>query len=476
MTQIDMRVILGAAMGVFFAVWHHVRDRLDKRLWEENRFAPLLSPLLLLTSGFFVFLFSVAVRLNRPEAALFQSASMLLQAGLYYALLLALHPLLRRIVSGKGRAALWVLPNVLYCFISVDFEPRWVLPTSGRWLPVVLALWAVGAAAVLLWKLAGHIDFRDELLKDAVEAPEQTRDILRAEEKKLSTRREYPVLVSPAAKTPLSIGVFDRTIRIVLPPRAYSDEELSLIFRHELVHIRRQDSAAKLFLAVCTALSWFDPLVWPAMRRSCEDFESGCDEIVLADADAAERRLYAALLLDTAADTRGFTTCLSADAVSLRERLKNIVAPKRRLTGSLAVGLLSLLLFLTCKQVAFTYDGQGADTLVFGSLPAAAFTYSDAYYADGESYVGARTLAPESAAALTEYLSGLRLYRISTSWYRYSSPELYVLCSGPDGERSLCLYDRALSVTTKNGLVPDETYYHYDDIDWEYLIGLLETP
>ena len=46
---------------------------------------------------------------------------------------------------------------------------------------------------------------------------------------------------------------------MVVPERDYTQEELRLVLRHELVHISREDSAAKFFLAFCTAMCWFNP-------------------------------------------------------------------------------------------------------------------------------------------------------------------------------------------------------------------------
>ena len=63
------------------------------------------------------------------------------------------------------------------------------------------------------------------------------------------------VVRSDAVTTPLSIGLYNRTTRIVLPMREYTQEELSLILRHEIIHISRGDPEAKLFLTFCTAMS-----------------------------------------------------------------------------------------------------------------------------------------------------------------------------------------------------------------------------
>ncbi|MFR3289972.1 MAG: hypothetical protein ACLTSG_06665 [Lachnospiraceae bacterium] len=75
------------------------------------------------------------------------------------------------------------------------------------------------------------------------------------------------------------------------------------------------------------------------MSRSAEDLELSCDEAVLFGAPKDERRRYADLLLSTAGDARGFTTCLSATGRSLRYRLKNVMQPPMKAGGALAIGL-----------------------------------------------------------------------------------------------------------------------------------------
>ena len=67
--------------------------------------------------------------------------------------------------------------------------------------------------------------------------------------------------------------------------------------------------------------------MWMAMERSAQDMELSCDETVLLEADDVTRRRYAGLLLATAGDSRGFTTCLSASASALRYRLRNVSIP-----------------------------------------------------------------------------------------------------------------------------------------------------
>lgn len=59
---------------------------------------------------------------------------------------------------------------------------------------------------------------------------------------------------------------------------------------------------------------------------------------MLLDEPQPVRRQYAELLLQTAGDERGFTTCLSATAGALRYRLRNIMTPGKKRTGAILSG------------------------------------------------------------------------------------------------------------------------------------------
>ena len=176
-------------------------------------------------------------------------------------------------------------------------------------------------------------------------------------------------MVWPQVGTPMTVGCFERTMVLALPRASYSPKERELIFRHELRHIIRCDSRTKVFLGFCAAMCWFNPLGWLACRRAADDLELSCDEAVLEGADEGTRKEYALLLLNSAGTGRGYTTCLSAAAGSLRYRLKRVMKPGRRLAGSLAVGASMFALFLTFGSVALADSPASARELIFGRAP-----------------------------------------------------------------------------------------------------------
>lgn len=398
--------------------------------------------------------------------------------AVYDVVLLALLPVLRRHVSARVCASLWLLPDWLYFLYNPVFREAdhvLVIHASGTVVRVCFAVWAVGAAGVFLWKIFAHLRFRRQILKPAVpvtDAP--TLAVWNEELERARIRKPKIRLVrSPALKTPLSIGLFPRSICVVLPERACSQEELALIFRHELIHITRNDMSAKLFLTFCTALCWFNPLMWLAMRKSADDFELSCDESVLLDAQTDERRQYAQLLLKTAGDERGFTTCLSATASALRYRLKNVMKPGKKRTGAVLTGLVfAALVLLSSGTVALAYDAQPGAERLFQERSPEAYTLQ---------YVRSRNDPRGSAfrctdeAALKTYLSALVLetYTESADWPS-DVRELTVGLDTPEGALVLRLGERFLRVTKLYEQdAPGETYYLQTKPDWEIIDTLI---
>jgi len=270
-----------------------------------------------------------------------------IQIAVYETILLFLMSRLREKLMPYTCYGIWFLPYFLYMLVNTGpiAEPLVKITLSESWRRVIVTVWGVGFAAVLLQAIVSHLLYRRKLLADAHEADDRTRMLWEQERHWAGINKQLPLLISRNTLTPVSVGVF--RVFVVLPERSYTEEELQLIFRHELIHISRSDGSNKFFLMFCTAMCWFNPLMWKAMRCSAEDMELSCDETVLLDADEETRARYARLLLDTAGDERGFTTCLAASAQALRYRLKNVMTPLERENGFLLVACLLFFLVAT---------------------------------------------------------------------------------------------------------------------------------
>lgn len=316
----------------------------------------------------FTSLFSVAVSLT-----------------VYYVLLALLMPWLRRRISSWACGALWLVPNVLYILARDNMRlpaPLLVIKTSEGLMSALLGAWFAGFLLIMAWKTAEHLLFRRRVLKNAEKLKVPLWDEVFGQV--CPNRNRPPLYRSREAVTPLTIGLFAGNRVVVLPVRDYTDEELRLVLTHEAVHIARFDAVSKLGLVSMAAFCWFNPLVWLAIRRSAEDIELSCDEAVTLGAGEAERRRYADLILSSAGDERGFTTCLSARASSLRYRLRQVMKPAAKRSGALLIGFAAFFLILGCGHIAFAYGGGTGEELIFDGLDTSLYTISDGSCTDPE--------------------------------------------------------------------------------------------
>ena len=200
----------------------------------------------------------------------------------------------------------------------------------GQWVPWMLAIWALGAAAFIAWQWISYRRFLAEL---------------RASSRSLGTHRGLPLVESAAVQGPLALGLFRR--RIVVPADfalRYSADERRLALDHESVHHRRGDLWWNHLGLVVLALNWFNPIAWLAFRAFRADQELACDAAVAAASSADARHDYARALIKSASRPGLIAACPLNHASQLKRRLKMMkfhkVSRGRMLGGGAAILLM----------------------------------------------------------------------------------------------------------------------------------------
>jgi beta-lactamase regulating signal transducer with metallopeptidase domain len=197
----------------------------------------------------------------------------------------------------------------------------------GPWMPWLLALWAGGAAAFLLWQWLGYSRFLAELNRSA---------------RLVGAHAGLPLVESEAVEGPLALGLLDR--RIVVPAdfgRRYNAAERRLALDHEAVHHRRGDLWWNHVGLLILALNWFNPIAWAAFRAFRADQELACDARVTATAGPEACHDYARALIKSASRPGLIAACPLNHADQLKRRLKMMKSHRqsrtRMFTGAAAV-------------------------------------------------------------------------------------------------------------------------------------------
>ena len=114
--------------------------------------------------------------------------------------------------------------------------------------------------------------------------------------------------------------------RIYLPI-GLGEKDRAFIIAHEQTHILRWDHWWKLLGLVCTAVHWYNPLVWIGFALLCRDIEITCDERVICSMDLAERKAYSQALLNSEKRRFGLLECpVAFGEVDLKQRIRNVLA------------------------------------------------------------------------------------------------------------------------------------------------------
>ena len=147
----------------------------------------------------------------------------------------------------------------------------------GRGARKIMAIYALGAAAVAAWFVAANVKFQRDLKKNRV-APLEGE----LQEYYLSLCEKYGVKPLPAYFVdPLSsaclVGVFHPYIAL---PLAANVDQAKQMLAHELCHYKAKDHLWTLLTLICCVVHWFNPLVWAAAAMSRMDRELRCDDNV----------------------------------------------------------------------------------------------------------------------------------------------------------------------------------------------------
>lgn len=127
--------------------------------------------------------------------------------------------------------------------------------------------------------------------------------------------------------TPFVLGVLAPRIYV---PETVSEQDFPQVLAHERCHIRRWDHVWQPLAFLLLAVNWFNPVLWAAYVLLGRDMERACDEMVLKNADAAQRAAYSRALVACAAQPKMAAVCpLAFGEVAVKERVKNVLNYKK---------------------------------------------------------------------------------------------------------------------------------------------------
>lgn len=157
--------------------------------------------------------------------------------------------------------------------------------------------------------------------------------------------------------TPFVLGVIAPRIYV---PETVSEQDFPQVLAHERCHIRRWDHVWKPLAFLLLAVNWFNPVLWAAYVLLGRDMERACDEMVLKNADAAQRAAYSRALVACAAQPKMAAVCpLAFGEVAVKERVKNVLNYKKPALWAVILLVVAAAIIGVCLLTKPSYKNVG---------------------------------------------------------------------------------------------------------------------
>ncbi len=218
------------------------------------------------------------------------------------------------------------IPAPHAAIVSIDPQPVQTAPAPGpaRWL---FALWLCGAVIVLVRVAAGHLRIRLSLRRAPVLRDPVWQSKLAEISASIGLRRGVDLRRGAETEVPFSYGLLRPVIVLPAQSQDWSDARRSVVFLHELTHIRRFDWLACLVSQLARAAYWFHPLAWLAASRLRQEQERSCDDAVVTA--GAGQSAYAEHLVALAGSLSQSAMGM-AEISGLEQRIRALLDPYRK--------------------------------------------------------------------------------------------------------------------------------------------------
>lgn len=234
------------------------------------------------------------------------------------------------------------------------FNPR--LSEGITPLNVLVIIWMIGSGLLLLYLIFRLYRQHRAIQTNTVDSNNRVFRVYRQVLHEMACTKVGRVSVSPVYQTPMMAGFF--LPHILLPQSATDlcDEDLQMIFRHEITHFKNHDLWIKLAIELLCCALWWNPVVY--LLRICisQLLELRCDSQVCKNLDLQQQTGYAQTLLNAFKNRVRYPIYVTAEYLGypskerLTHRFKQILyapsqAKNRRL--SVLIVTLAIIAFLS---------------------------------------------------------------------------------------------------------------------------------
>ncbi len=152
---------------------------------------------------------------------------------------------------------------------------------------ILIFIWLLGMGMFLLIASTSYGIYLFKKKKSSVVLESK---IFEDVKKELKIKKNIRLKMSKDVKSPMLVGVFFPTVYI--PAKSICDENMRMVFLHELTHYKRKDLIIKWLSLFVNAVHWFNPFTYILCANLSEACEISCDMAVTSKMSEEERKTY----------------------------------------------------------------------------------------------------------------------------------------------------------------------------------------
>lgn len=186
--------------------------------------------------------------------------------------------------------------------------------------------WIIGLAVLLLYALVSYLRLRYTV--------------------RVSMPYKDNVWLCDSVKSPFILGIFRPRIYL---PSDMSEETRNPVLAHEKAHLKRKDHLWKPLGFVLLCVYWFNPVMWLSYVLLCRDIELACDERVIRDMEAGDKKAYSEALLSCSVPQKIISACpVAFGEVGVKKRIKSVLSYKKPAFWIILIAVVVSIVLAVC--------------------------------------------------------------------------------------------------------------------------------
>lgn len=231
----------------------------------------------------------------------------------------------------------------------------------------IYIIWITISIGIIAYRFAGYFIFRKSLLRWSISSGSlEIEKTLREIRNEMMLKSDIMLIISEKAPSPMVLGFIKPLL--VLPNNQYNTQDLKIILRHELIHVKRRDVWYKLLMAIAVSIHWFNPIVYLMEKSANRDLEISCDEELVDGKSMKYRKEYSEAIL-RAIDFQKVNNCAFINYWGgkkiMKQRIKNILNQNKKRKGIVTASVILLTIAISGSLVACS---SGQSNLVSSSI------------------------------------------------------------------------------------------------------------